>query len=182
MVLGSTSMRMRSSMVTVTPMRPSSSMVVVTSRRCGTLPMVTGPLASSAPARIGSVAFLAPEIRTSPSSAMPPVICNLSTATRPGTARRPLLRRIGFDRQRVDLTPHALAERPVHQLMACQRPQALEGCPDQQRDEVRVVIRLHFHARVGDGLADQVRDLLWVHIGCDLKANARARMARSAPG
>ena len=55
-------------MVTVTPMRPSSSMVVVTSFRCGTLPIVTGPSASSAPARIGSVAFLAPEMRTSPSS------------------------------------------------------------------------------------------------------------------
>ena len=91
-VLASTSMRMRSSIVTVTPMRPSSSMVVVTSCRCGTLPIVTGPSASSAPARIGSVAFLAPEIRTSPSSAMPPVICSLSTAT-------PLMHRGSHDRR-----------------------------------------------------------------------------------
>ena len=35
-------------------------------------------LASSVAARIGSAAFFAPEMRTSPSSGMPPRICNLS--------------------------------------------------------------------------------------------------------
>ena len=77
-VEASTSMRSPSAMVTLTPMRPSSSMVVVTSFRCGTLQMVTGSEASRPAARIGSVAFLAPEMRTSPSSGTPPVICNLS--------------------------------------------------------------------------------------------------------
>ena len=166
MVLASTSMRMRSSMVTVTPMRPSSSMVVVTSCRCGTLPMVTGPSASRLPARIGSVAFLAPEMRTSPSSAMPPVICSLST---PGEflldARRPLLRREGFDRQRVDLASHALAERPVDQLMARQRPQALEFGSDQARRKVRVVVRANLDLRVRQRRLNQFRDLLWSHSG-----------------
>ena len=38
-VVGSTSTRMRSSTVTLAPMRPSSSIIVVTSLRCGTLPM-----------------------------------------------------------------------------------------------------------------------------------------------
>ena len=77
-VRGSTSMRMRSSMVTLAPMRPSSSIIVVTSRRCGTLPIETGPSASSAPARIGRAAFFAPEMRTSPSRGTPPRICSLS--------------------------------------------------------------------------------------------------------
>src|SRR5450631_4647808 len=145
-------MRMRSSIVTVMPMRPSSSMVVVTSRRCGTLPMVTGPCDSSAPARIGSVAFLAPEIRTSPSSAMPPVICSLSTAASPGAARGPFGRRVGLDRQRVDFAAHALTQRLVHQLVTCQRTQALERRADQQRREMGVVLRLHVYVRIGDRL------------------------------
>ena len=75
----SISMRIFSSMVTETPMRPNNSIMVVTSCRCGTLRMVTGPSASSAPATIGSVAFFAPEMRTSPSRGMPPLICSLST-------------------------------------------------------------------------------------------------------
>ncbi len=43
-------------------------MVVVTSCRCGTLPIEIVPSASSVAHRIGSTAFLAPEICTSPSS------------------------------------------------------------------------------------------------------------------
>ena len=43
----STSTRILSSIVTLTPMRPSSSIMVVTSCRCGTLPTETGPSASS---------------------------------------------------------------------------------------------------------------------------------------
>ncbi len=73
-------MRMRSSTVTVTPMRASSSIMVVTSCRCGTLPMLTGPSARSDAASIGSVAFLAPETRISPSRRTPPVIWSLSMA------------------------------------------------------------------------------------------------------
>ena len=78
-VVGSISICIFSSMVTETPMRPNNSIMVVTSCRCGTLRMVTGPSASSAPATIGRVAFFAPEIRTSPSRGIPPLICSLST-------------------------------------------------------------------------------------------------------
>src|SRR5580704_5183707 len=166
MVLGSTSMRMRSSLVTVTPMRASSSLVVLTSCKCGTLPIVTGPSASSAPARIGSVAFLAPEIRTSPSSAIPPVICSLSTLARLlGAARRPLPRRVGLDRERVNLCTHTLAKRPIDQLVARQRPQALELLRHQQRREVRIVIRAHVHARLRQRRLDQIRYLSRSHVG-----------------
>src|SRR5499427_10137963 len=112
-VEGSTSMRRRSSMVTVAPILPRSSTVVVTSRRCGTFATTTGSCASSDPARIGKVAFLAPEMRTSPSRATPPWICSLSTSALPG-----LFGGQGLDRQGVDLPPHALAERAVHELVA----------------------------------------------------------------
>ena len=106
-------MRMRSSMVTVAPMPPSSSTVVVTSFRWGTLPTTTGPSASSAPARMGSVAFLAPEMRTSPSRGVPPWICSLSMSLPPGFGWRQRL-----DRERMDLAAHALAEGLVDQLVA----------------------------------------------------------------
>ena len=65
-------MRIFSSMVTDTPMRPSSSIMVVTSCRCGTFDTVTGPSDSRQAARMGKVAFFAPEIRISPSSGIPP--------------------------------------------------------------------------------------------------------------
>src|SRR5579862_1594795 len=157
-------MRMRSSMVTVTPMRPSNSMVVVTSCRCGTLPIVTGPSASSAPARMGSVAFLAPEMRTSPSSGSPPVICSLSTPPlRRCLPRVPLLRRVRLDRERMDLAADALAERAVDQLMPRQRTQPLEGGSHQSSAEVRVVLGEHLDARLRQGLAYQFFDLFRLH-------------------
>jgi hypothetical protein len=65
---------MRSSMTSSTPIWPSSSIVVVTSCRCGTLLIVTGPSASNVAARIGSTAFLAPDIATSPVSGWPPLM------------------------------------------------------------------------------------------------------------
>ena len=110
-------MRIFSSMVTDTPMRPSSSIIVVTSCRCGTLETVTGPSASRHPARIGSVAFLAPEMRISPSSGMPPWICSLSTRPARSLARE-FLRREHLERERVDLAAHGPAEGRVDQLMA----------------------------------------------------------------
>src|SRR6516165_11175657 len=121
----STSMRMRSSTVTVAPMRPRSSTVVVTSFRCGTLATTTGSCASSAPARIGRVAFLAPEMRTSPSRATPPWICSLSTSALPG-----LFGGEGLDRQGVNLPPHTLPERAVHELVASEAAQLCELARD----------------------------------------------------
>src|SRR6185437_12754354 len=73
-VRGSTCIFMRSSSTSCTPIWPSSSMKVVTSCRCGTLPMLTGSSASRQAARIGSTAFLAPEMPTSPWSGTPPLI------------------------------------------------------------------------------------------------------------
>src|SRR5271167_3830344 len=119
MVEASTSMRIFSSMVTETPMRPSNSIIVVTSCRCGTFETVTGPSASKQPAKIGSVAFLAPEIRTSPSRAWPPWICSLSTRL-----TCVFVRRIDLQRQRMDLAAHCLPQGGVHQLVALHGPLA----------------------------------------------------------
>src|SRR6202008_853847 len=89
--------------------------------RCGTLATTTGSSASSAPARIGSVAFLAPEMRTSPSRAVPPWICSLSISICWPRFRRTLLLRLfrgeRLDRQRVDPAPHVLTERAVDELV-----------------------------------------------------------------
>src|SRR5690242_5869562 len=157
-VEGSTSMRMRSSMVTVAPILPSSSTVVVTSRRCGTFATTTGSSASRAPARIGSVAFLAPEMRTSPSRGSPPWICSLSMS--------PLLQFFGrqrFDRQRVDLVSHAGAERPVDELMPGNAALAHELGRDDASREVRVVVGFDPDIGVRQAGADQLRHLFRTH-------------------
>src|SRR5580698_5365792 len=154
----STSMRMRSSMVTVAPIRPSSSTVVVTSLRCGTLETVTGSSASSAPARIGRVAFFAPEMRTSPSRGTPPWICSLSMSA--------LARFFGserFDRERVDFPPHALAERLVDELVAGDGALADEFTRNDACGKVRVVVRFDPHLRNGEGGADQLCNLFRIH-------------------
>src|ERR1700680_1714376 len=151
-------MRMRSSTVPVAPMRPRSSTVVVTSFRCGTFATTTGSSASSAAARIGSVAFLAPEMRTSPSRGTPPWICSLSMLALCGLFGRQCL-----DRQGVYLATHELAQRAVDQLVAGQALQLRELARDDVRGKMGVVIRLHAHLCAGEACADQPRDVFRVH-------------------
>src|ERR1700752_2556111 len=108
-------------------MRPSNSIMVVTSCRCGTLPTETVPSASSVAARIGSAAFLAPEMRTSPSSGTPPWICSLSTTRIPAAGRGGrFLRTQHLHGESVDLATHARAERAVDELVALQGALAFE--------------------------------------------------------
>src|SRR6056297_1574752 len=130
MAEASTSTLSRSSTVTSTPMRWSREMVVVTSLRWGTLETVTRSEASSVAARIGSVAFLAPEMRISPSSAVPPVIFSLSMLATglPGASAlaAPLVGREGADRERVYFAAHALAETAIDHLVAPERSLPLE--------------------------------------------------------
>jgi len=64
----------------------------------------------------------------------------------------------------VNLPPDTLAQCTVNQLMARERPQALERTPYQQRGEMRVVVRPHVYLRVRNCLADEVRDLSWIHM------------------
>src|SRR4029077_12783525 len=154
----STSMRMRSSMVTVAPILPSSSTVVVTSFRCGTFATTTGSSASSAAARIGSVAFLAPEMRTSPSRGTPPWICSLSMLILRGFFGRQRL-----DRQGMYLATHELPQRAVHKLVAGHALQLRELARDDMRSKMGVVIRLHAHLCSGEACADQPRDVFRLH-------------------
>ena len=58
-------------------------MVVVMSCKWGMFPTLTGPSASRVAARIGSAAFLAPEMRISPSRGVPPVMMSLSMQDAP---------------------------------------------------------------------------------------------------
>src|SRR5579863_3114057 len=142
-------MHMRSSMVTVAPILPSSSTVVVTSFRCGTLATATGSSASSAPARIGRVAFLAPEMRTSPSRGTPPWICSLSISIGADSASSlsgsRLLRGERLDRERMNLAPDTCAERAVHELMAREVLLAGELGRDHPRRKMNVVLGLDAH-------------------------------------
>src|SRR5258708_11634798 len=158
MVEGSTSMRIFSSMVTETPMRPSSSIMVVTSCKCGRCETVTGPAASRQPARIGSVAFLAPEMRISPSSAMPPCICSLSTALPCVLVRRKYLQR--QSRSRV---AHRRAERGVHHLMPLYGLLADERRRDHHGLEMHVVLAAHQRMAAAQSGLDQLCHLLWIH-------------------
>src|SRR5271154_4286142 len=127
-------MRIFSSMVTETPMRPSSSIMVVTSCKCGTFDTVTGPSASRQPARIGSVAFLAPEMRISPSRAMPPLICSLST-------RLPcvFVRCEHLQRERVYFVAYRRAQGRIHQLVPLHCTLAGEAGRDHHRLEMHIV-------------------------------------------
>src|SRR5215475_8946677 len=154
----STSMRMRSSMVTVAPILPSSSTVVVTSRRCGTLATTTGSCASNAPARIGKVAFLAPEMRTSPSRGTPPWICSLSMSALTcffGCER--------LDRQSMDLAAHALADGFVDHLMTRDAAFAGEFARHDARGEVGVVVGFDLDLRPGKGGLDELGDVFGIH-------------------
>src|SRR5690242_10693292 len=149
MVEASTSMRMRSLMVTPTPMRPISSIMVVTSCRCGTFPTVMGVSASRVAAMIGRVAFLAPEMRISPSSLRPPLMSNLSKGVPYSlliyewSARLAFRRGEGAQAQGMDLAPHALPQGGVDHLVAGQRTLALELGRDHQRLEMGVVFTAH---------------------------------------
>src|SRR4051812_8501087 len=164
-VPASTSTRILSSIVTLTPMRPSSSIMVVTSCKCGTLPTDTVPCASSVAARIGSAAFFAPEMRTSPSSGTPPWICSLSTGVR-------FLWRQHLHRQGVDLAAHARAQRAVDQLMALQGALALELRGDDHRFEMRVVRRADAHLCAGQAGLDQRLNFGSVHVSSSTEGAA----------
>src|SRR5215213_5132501 len=73
---------------------------------------MSGSRVKSVAHRIGSAAFFAPEIGTSPSSLTPPSMISLSTRL-----RLPLFRRHRLHGKRVNIFAHALAQRRVHELV-----------------------------------------------------------------
>src|ERR1700690_1052843 len=158
MVEASTSMRIFSSIVTETPMRPKSSIMVVTSCRCGTFDTVTGPSANRQPARIGRVAFLAPEMRISPSSAIPPLICNLSTSLPCVFVRSKHLKC-----ERVNFVAHGRAQRRIHHLVALYGFLADKCRRNDDGLEVHVIVAGHHRLAAAQCRLDDCRYLVWFH-------------------
>src|SRR5450755_826199 len=122
-----------------TPICESSERIVRTSLSCGRLSSISGSGVSSAAHRIGSAAFFAPEMATSPLSATPPSIASLSMLGLRRTLERPLLRRQGLHRQRVDLFTHSVAERAVDELVLLDLGQSRKRGADDHRLEMLAV-------------------------------------------
>src|SRR5258706_5507171 len=162
--------------------------MVATSIRRGTLDSRSGSAESSAAHMMGSAAFFAPEMRTSPSSGRPPVMRSLSTPRR-------LLGGQRLHRQRVDLGAHAAAERAVNQLVALHARLAGEGARHHQRLEM-LAVAAHLDALAGEPGLDaafhafrghhQERSLYPVFSSHKLRPETTARLAatiaRLAPG
>ena len=72
---------------------------------------------------------------------------------------------------------HALAEPGVDQLVALQRPLALELRGDDDRLEVRVVVGQDAHLRAGQAGQDQVGDFICGHGGSAAAGRGRVRPA-----
>src|SRR6478609_6173875 len=125
-------MRPSTGVSAVTPICRSSFAIVRTSMRYGTLLSRSGCSERSAAHMMGSAAFFAPEIGTSPSSRLPPRMRSLST-------RAPLLGRERAHGKGVDLLAHALAQRPVDELVALHAALAGEGARHDQRLEMLAV-------------------------------------------
>src|SRR5437764_1466543 len=140
---------------TSTPMRASSFAMVETSIRRGTRRSASGCEVSSAAHMIGSAAFFAPEMRTSPCSGPPPVMRSLSTAL-------PLRGGQGAHRKRVDLLAHAVAERGVNQLVPLHAATALESRRYDERLEVLAVAR-DLAVPAGEARLDAGLDALCAH-------------------
>src|SRR5258706_6712149 len=131
---------------------PSSSSTrakVCVSRSRGTLRSRCTPGASSVAAMIGSAAFFAPEMRTSPSSGWPPVITSLSTLPLFGCER--------LHRERVDLRAHAVAERRVDELVALHAALAGEGGGNDERLKM-LAVAAHFEMLAGEAGLDAAFD------------------------
>src|SRR3954471_20028088 len=172
----------------VTPIWRSSLAIVRTSMRYGTLLRRSGCSLSSAAHMMGSAAFFAPEMRTSPSSGRPPRMRSLSTGA-------PLFRGQRAHGERVDLLAHAAAERGVHHLVALHAALAREPGGDHHGLEVLAVADhldvLALQVRF-DALLDAVRrdhqclslypDFRSPRLRKDTASTNAATIARLAPG
>ena len=143
--------------------------MVETSRNGGTLCRTKGSSVSSPAQRMGRAAFFAPDIRTVPLRAWPPL--NLKTIHPEALGCRlpgPLGRREGLHGQGMDLLPHAITKRQINQLMSCNQALALEGGADNDRLKM-VPITVHGNVLTGQALADVLLDVLWSDHGAILR-------------
>src|SRR3954464_1314713 len=132
------------------PIWRSSFAMVRTSMSCGTLARRSGWSVRSAAHMMGSAAFLAPEMRTSPSSGRPPRMRSLSTGP-------PLLGCERAHREGVNLLAHAFPERRVNQLVSLHAVAAAELGGNDQRLEVLSVAD-HLDMLAGKARFDPVLD------------------------
>src|SRR6185503_15495122 len=159
---------------TSTPIWARSRVIVETSISRGTFDNRSGCSVRSAAHMIGSAAFFAPEMRTSPSRRRPPRIFSLSiypfSAPKMAFLGRtggfaPFFGRQRLHRQRVHLFPHALAERRVDELVALHAGAAGEPRRDHQRLEVLAVAN-HLDVLAGEPGLDRVLDAFGSHHQC----------------
>src|SRR3954462_5990237 len=133
-----------------TPIGRSSFAMVRTSMSCATLVRRSGWSVRSAAHMMGSAAFLAPEMRTSPSSGRPPRMRSLSTGA-------PLL---GCERAHpagANPLAHAPPDRGVNQLVALHAVAAAELGGNDQRLEV-LSVSDHLDMLAGKARFDPVLD------------------------
>src|SRR6187551_2720193 len=142
------------------PSSPSRRNVVRTSCSRGTLVIETGSSASSAAHRIGSTAFFAPEMRTSPCSGWPPSTTILSISGACFAGRECL------QRQGMDFPAHAIAERGVDHAMASEGEFAGERFTDDGGLEVHAIGAMHVGPRSREALLDQMAYQLGIHAAC----------------
>src|SRR5690554_2706328 len=168
MVLACTSTLIFSSIISSTPMRPSSSIMVVMSFRCGRLPIVTGSSASSVAARMGRAAFLAPEMRISPSRGLRPPIRSLSTilvlcCSGLGLPLGPLARGVGFRVKGVNGAVHDVLEQYlIDHLLPLDGRQAFKDVTHSDH-KVVIAIDLYLNLATGQGFFHKFSNLGGVH-------------------
>src|SRR5690606_6223733 len=110
--------------------------MVEMSLRCGRLESCSGPAVSRLAQRMGSAAFLAPEMATSPASGVPPLMISLSTSAAP-VFRGPFLGREGLHRQRVQFAAVEMRlQHRIDALLALHAVLAGEFGADDGRPEV----------------------------------------------
>jgi hypothetical protein len=71
----------------------------------------------------------------------------------------------GLDRKSMDIAPHTLAESFVDELMPGERALADKFPRHDTRGEVCVVVGFDPNLRLGEGSANQLCDLFWIHVG-----------------
>src|SRR5574343_290965 len=145
------------SIVTPTPMSPSRRSIVEMSFRCGTLVKCTGSAVSSEAQRIGSAAFLAPDMATSPERTWPPSINNLSTLG------APFFRGQGFEGQGMQLPGvEFILQNLVYMLLALHAVLADElAAHDDGLEMMAIAVERQVFA--GHAGEDELLDLVRVH-------------------
>ncbi len=149
-------------------------MVVVTSFKCGTLRIVTGLVASNVPAKIGSAAFLAPDMDILPDNVAPPSMRSLSNVYWP-LLLLPLVRRERANRQSVNFIAHQRAQRLVYELMPCDGSKSLEFCCDNNSRIMGIVVTHDLDVSILEPGFNELAYVGWIHVSGSARIYSGAR-------